>query len=44
MGEEPEKYERTGRPLGKDEFVEDLGVSLDRKLKRRKSGPMKIDK
>jgi len=38
------KHERTGRPLGEDEFIEALELLLDRKLKRRKPGPKKKDK
>ena len=40
-----EKHERTGRPLGEDEFVEALEVVLlDPKLKRCKPRPKKKDK
>ena len=38
------KHERTGRPLGENEFIETLEVLLDRRLKRRKPGPKKKDK
>ena len=37
-------HERTGRPLGEDDFVDSLEVLLDRNLKRQKPGPKKKDK
>ena len=33
------KHERTGRPLGSEEFIERLETTLDRSLKRGKPGP-----
>jgi len=36
-----QKHERTGRPLGADEFVEKLEGDLGRSLKRQKPGPKK---
>jgi putative transposase len=33
------KHERTGRPLGSENFVERLEVALERQLKRGKPGP-----
>ena len=38
------KHERTGRPLGKDSFVEKMEIFLDRKLKPQKPGPKKKKK
>ena len=45
-GEEIDKerlrqHERTGRPLGRESFVEGLEVSLNRILRQRKPGPKK---
>ncbi len=35
------RHERTGRPLGKDSFIEKMELLLDRKLKLQKPGPKK---
>ena len=35
------RHERTGRPLGRNGFVEKLEVALDRILRRKKPGPKK---
>lgn len=35
------KHERTGRPLGEDDFIEKLERLLDRTLKPQKPGPKK---
>ena len=43
-GEEREalrKHERTGRPMGSEAFIEALGKTLGRNLKKRKPGPAK---
>ena len=38
-----EKHERTGRPLGSDDFVERAGRILHRELKKQKPGPKRKD-
>ena len=38
-----EKHERTGRPLGSDDFVEKAGLILHRDLKKQKPGPKRKD-
>jgi len=42
-GEEFEKHERTGRPLGDESFVEKAEQLLGRELKKKKPGPMPRD-
>jgi putative transposase len=37
-------WQRTGRPMGADAFIEKLEQFLDRKLKQQKPGPKKKDK
>jgi len=39
--DELRSHERTGRPLGSDDFVDDLERLLNRVLRRRKSGPVR---
>jgi putative transposase len=41
--EEFEKHERTGRPLGSDNFIEIAETLLNRTLKRKKPGPKVAD-
>ena len=38
------KHDRTGRPLGKNAFIDELEILLGRQLKRQKPGPKKRDK
>ena len=42
-GEEFEKHERTGRPLGDESFIEKAEKLLGRELKKKKPGPMPRD-
>ena len=42
--EEFRKYERTGRPLGKNSFIKQIEAILGRRLRPRKPGPKKQDK
>ncbi|MCF6283250.1 MAG: hypothetical protein L3J28_13795, partial [Candidatus Polarisedimenticolaceae bacterium] len=39
-GEEFERHERTGRPLGNESFIEKAEKLLGRELKKKKPGPM----
>ena len=38
------KHERTGRPLGKDSFIETIETLLNRRLKPQKPGPKRKEK
>jgi putative transposase len=38
------KHDRTGQPLGKNAFIDELEFLLGRQLKRQKPGPKKRDK
>ena len=42
-GEELEKHERTGRPLGGESFIEKAEKLLGRELKKKKPGPKQKD-
>jgi len=41
FSDEIEKHERTGRPLGDEQFIEDAGLLLGRDLMKKKPGPKK---
>jgi hypothetical protein len=36
-------HERTGRPLGKEGFVEKISVLVGRDLAKKKSGPKRME-